>query len=281
MAGAAIEPGGSAGFGAPLAGGSVTRLFTVRNLGLADLSGIVLTISGDGAADYALGGAPPPGLAPGASATFALTFRPSVPGARPAVLRIFSNDAERSPFDVHLTGRGNRAPEFAGYVASTPWQTPALIGLRKVAARAADADGDAVAVTAAGPVSANGGTVVLLPDAIRYTPPDGFSGTDAFGVVLTDAVGASVTGTVTVQVGQGPFAGGAGNNPPMLRVLPDGRMGLSFQGIPGRAYTVQRSASGLDDWETLATITADAAGKVSFTDDNPPPGSAFYRLGLP
>jgi len=37
----------------------------------------------------------------------------------------------------------------------------------------------------------------------------------------------------------------------------------------------------LDNWETLTTITADAAGRISFTDERPPPGSAFYRLGLP
>jgi hypothetical protein len=58
-------------------------------------------------------------------------------------------------------------------------------------------------------------------------------------------------------------------------------MGIAFHGIPGRRYIVQRSVGGLDDWVTLATVTADASGKVAFTDDSPPAGSAFYRLGLP
>jgi hypothetical protein len=58
-------------------------------------------------------------------------------------------------------------------------------------------------------------------------------------------------------------------------------MGLAFQGIPGRSYIVQRSASGLDNWVTLATTPADASGKVSYTDESPPAGSAFYRLGMP
>jgi alpha-tubulin suppressor-like RCC1 family protein/phosphodiesterase/alkaline phosphatase D-like protein len=171
-------------------------------------------------------------------------------------------------------------PVFAGYTAGTPWQTPASIGLRKLLAKASDPDGGTLAVTAAGPVSASGGTVALLAEAIRYTPPAGFSGTDAFSITITDDGGASVTGSVNVVVGAGPHAGAAGNNPPMLGVLPGGGIGVSFQGIPGRAYAVQRSIGGLDDWETLATLTADASGKVSFTDDNPPPGSAFYRLGL-
>lgn len=172
-------------------------------------------------------------------------------------------------------------PLFDGPMASTPWQTPASIGLRKILAKAGGPDRDPIAVTAAGPASSNGGTVALLADAIRYTPPDGFSGADSFQVTITEHGGASVTGTVTVTVGPGPTAGGIGSNPPKLTVLPGGKIGISFQGIPGRTYTVQRSISGLDDWETLATVTADAAGRVSFTDESQPPGSAFYRLGLP
>ena len=181
------------------------------------------------------------------------------------------------------TGPAGSPPVFAGYTAFTPHQTPATIGLRKLLTKASDPDGDAISVTSAGPASANGGAVALLADAVRYTPPNGFSGTDTFSIVLTDTGGASATGTVTVQVGSAPNAGtpAASSNPPKLTTLPGGKIGLSFQGIPGRSYIVQRSAGGLDDWQTLATVTADAAGRISYTDENPPPGSAFYRLGIP
>jgi hypothetical protein len=64
-------------------------------------------------------------------------------------------------------------------------------------------------------------------------------------------------------------------------LLPDGKMEVSFQGIPGRSYRIQRSAGDLDQWTTLATLTAGPSGKVSFPDDAPPPGSAFYRLATP
>ena len=70
-------------------------------------------------------------------------------------------------------------------------------------------------------------------------------------------------------------------NPPVLTSLPDGKLALAFQGIPGRTYVVQRSVNGLGNWLTLAAVGADASGKVSFTDESPPAGSAFYRLGLP
>jgi alpha-tubulin suppressor-like RCC1 family protein len=170
---------------------------------------------------------------------------------------------------------------FAGYAISTPFQTAVTVSLAKLLAEAADSDGDSISVTAAGPASAQGGTAVLQDGGVVYTPPTGFSGADSFSVTLADAGGASVIGTVTVTVGPNPNSGGMGVNPPVLTVLPGGKMGLAFQGIPGRSYIVQRSVSGLDNWVTLATLVADASGKVAYTDESPPAGSAFYRLGLP
>jgi hypothetical protein len=166
-------------------------------------------------------------------------------------------------------------------VISTPFGKEVEIPIVKLLTRASDPDGDAVSLVPAGSASTHGGVVASGPGSIRYTPPAGFSGADTVAFTLSDGRGASTAATVTVQVGQAPNAGGVGSNPPALTMLPDGKVGISFQGIPGRSYTVQRSGSGLSDWETLAVVTADAAGRVSFTDDNPPPGSAFYRLGLP
>jgi hypothetical protein len=175
----------------------------------------------------------------------------------------------------------NTAPAFAGYTVTTPYQTPAVISFRKLLANASDADGDPLTVSAAEASSANKGSIARRADSLLYTPATGASGADTFSVTVADGRGGTVTGPVTVTIGQPPNAGGLSNNPPGLTVLPDGRMGISFRGIPGRSYTVQRSTSGLTDWETLGVITADAAGRVAFTDPNPPPGSAFYRLGLP
>jgi autotransporter-associated beta strand protein len=175
----------------------------------------------------------------------------------------------------------NHPPVFGGYAVAAPYQKPLSLLCAKLLAKAGDPDGDALAATAAGPTSANGGTALMLGSSILYTPANNFSGADSFPVSITDAHGATVVGTVTVTVGAGPGDGGAGANPPVLTRLPDGKLGLAFQGIPGRSYMVQRSVDGLANWLTLATVAADASGKVSFTDDSPPAGSAFYRLGLP
>lgn len=116
--------------------------------------------------------------------------------------------------------------------------------------------------------------------AIFYTPPSGFSGTDTFLVTITDARGATVDGTVTLAVREPSSAGGLGVNPVILTALAGGHMGIAFQGLPTRTYLVQRSTD-LSAWQTLATLVADPTGAISYTDESPPQGSAFYRLGKP
>lgn len=223
-----------------------------------------------------------------ASGTSVQSFSRSVGGLLPGTqhyFRIVSSNAENPVPQrgaiLTFTTQPNLPPVFSGYTVAMPYQTAVTIPLRKLLAGVSDPDGDTFTVSAAGPVSANGGAVVLQAAGIRYTPPAGFAGADSFPVIILDARGVSVTGTVTVTVGPGPSAGGVGVNPPHLTTLPNGRMGIAFQGIPGRTYVVQRSAGGLDSWLTLASVVADASGKVAFVDEAPPAGSAFYRLGLP
>ena len=45
-------------------------------------------------------------LAPGASTTFKVTFKPAAAGSRIAVIKIASNDSNENPFDIKLTGTG-------------------------------------------------------------------------------------------------------------------------------------------------------------------------------
>lgn len=142
---------------------------------------------------------------------------------------------------------------------------------------ASDVDGDTLSVSATGPASTQGGTAQLQASSILYTPPNGFSGTDTFQVIVMDSRGGSVTGTVTMTVQPDT---GIGTNPPVLTVLSGGRMGIDFYGIPGRSYEVQRSTN-LTTWALLTTITAGTNGAVNYIDESPPSGSAFYRLRKP
>lgn len=171
----------------------------------------------------------------------------------------------------------NDSPVFAGYAAATSFETAATISLAEILSKASDPEGDAMSMTAAGPASAEGGAVVLSANSILYTPPAGFSGIDSFPIRIEDAHGATVTGTVTVDVVSN---GGQEPNPPQLTVLPGGDVGITFQGIPGRDYQIQRSTD-LTTWSTIATVSTTVDGVAGFTDGDPPQPNGFYRLRMP
>ena len=173
----------------------------------------------------------------------------------------------------------NFAPAFGGYAFGTRFQTSATVSLAKLLAKASDPSGDALSVTAAGLASAQGGTAVLQVSGIVYTPPAGFSGTDTFSVTITDALGAATSGTVTATVGLPATAGGQTGNPPIVTVL-GGQIGLTFQGIPGRSYQIQRSTD-LSTWATITSVTANSSGTMIYTDASPPQPSAYYRIAIP
>lgn len=194
--------------------------------------------------------------------------------------RVVATSASGTTRGADMAFTASNPPVFAGYSISTPFQTAANVSLRKLLARATDPDGDVISVTAAGPASTHGGLVLLQASGILYTPPAGFSGSDTFSVTLTDSGGAARSGRVTATVGPGPAAGGATVNPPQITLLPGGEIGVKFQGIPGRTYRIQRSTD-MSTWANLATVTANASGAMTFTDEAPPQPSAYYRLALP
>lgn len=179
-----------------------------------------------------------------------------------------------------LTFTTNRPPQFAGYRVSCGFGQSVTLSVRKLLAKAVDPDGEAVAISSAGPVTLNGGAVAIQPDGIRYAPPNGFSGQDTFSVALADGRGNTTTAWITVQVAPPPSAGTTNANPPVLAVLPDGRVAVSFHGIPGRSYQVQRSTNALD-WLPIGTVLAAPDGRITFTDAAPPQPNGFYRLALP
>ena len=95
----------------PTDGDGVEKSFRIRNIWTTDLSGIKVRIIGKHAEDFALT-APTADLLPGGAATnFSVTFKPSASGPRSATLRITSNDADESTFDIDLVG--NAKPEIA------------------------------------------------------------------------------------------------------------------------------------------------------------------------
>ena len=70
---------------------------------------------------------------------------------------------------------------------------------------------------------------------------------------------------------------------PQVTITPDGSGSptISFGGVPGLAYRLQRALLLPSPWSTIATSTAPASGLIEYHDPNPPPNQAFYRTVYP
>lgn len=93
-------------FGTVKLGSKNTKTFTIKNVGKAKLKGFAITINGANASDFSAIAPTVTTLAPGASTTFKVTFKPRAKGIRAAAIHIKNNDANENPFDIKLGGEG-------------------------------------------------------------------------------------------------------------------------------------------------------------------------------
>lgn len=142
-AGTELASGASRDFGTMVLGSPPSLAFTIRNTGPAGLMGLGVTTGGPDAVDFKVAAAPAATVPGGGSTTFTLRFDPSASGAKTATASLWSGDADESPFEVGLTGRGlshaddgdgdglNDASEFEMAALGFDWQTgqPDLVGL--------------------------------------------------------------------------------------------------------------------------------------------------------
>jgi hypothetical protein len=197
-------------------------------------------------------------------------------------VRAFATNAIGTAYgaDVSFNTPANNLPTFAGMSVSTVKGSPVNILLTKVLAKASDADGDTVTVTAVTAATAQSGTATLGATSITYTPEANFSGTDTITFTLSDGFG-TISPTITVTVSEDPLFTSAANAP-TITSLEGGAKRIAFFGIPGRTYAIQRSTTmEAGSWTQIAAVTAAANSSVTFDDPNPPAGSAFYRIAYP
>jgi hypothetical protein len=138
-----------------------------------------------------------------------------------------------------------------------------------------DADGDLITLTGTG-ASTNGVTVLSNGTYLLYQNINHIS--DQFSYQVSDGYGGSATGQVSIVYFAVPFIG------QNATVSVGGSSAtVSFAGIPGYNYGVQRSTN-MVDWVTIGTTNAPANGLFIFTDNfsdlgGSIPASAYYRLG--
>lgn len=106
-AGNVLTNGSTISFGYVNAGTNLNQTFTIRNVGLADLTNINLAVTGTDAAMFNTISNPAATVSGGGGTTsFTIQFAPPTNGLRNATARITSSDSTNSPFNLSLTGRG-------------------------------------------------------------------------------------------------------------------------------------------------------------------------------
>lgn len=155
-------------------------------------------------------------------------------------------------------------------------------------ANVSDPDGDPVRVIAVDPKSIAGGTLIVsnvccgfpIPNEwIYYLPPVGYDNADAFNYTVSDGhCGGTANATVLIQVRT--------DTPPAPRaaiVKIDNSVRVSFEGVPGHRYLVQRTESLTPpSWLDVAALTADPFGAYVYVEpvsSNAP--ARYYRSVSP
>ncbi len=259
-----------------------TRVFTLLNTGNTPLTGFPVTFTGPQAADYRVSVLPSVAtLAPGASTTFTVEITYRGTGNRRAVMNVGSNaPGDFASYQVNLTGRGpltavNQAPTFLPLSFATRAGFSTVISLPQLLAAVSEPDGDNVFLNAMSWASTLGGTVAYSGGNITFTPALGSNGTDGFAITFDDGRGASVTGTVNVQVVSPALDVVTGAN----LTTAGGNAAFSATGIPGLGYLLQTNTDLSNAWTTRpGMIVAGPDGTISFNDNAPILGRKFYRL---
>ncbi len=100
-----IADGGIKNFGAVTVNGNTSLVFTIKNTGAGDLTGLGMSFDGPDSGVFSVT-APPvaPVSGPTGSTTFTVQFAPTSVGPKTAVLHLANNDTDENPYDITLLG---------------------------------------------------------------------------------------------------------------------------------------------------------------------------------
>ena len=146
------------------------------------------------------------------------------------------------------------------------------ISVSNLLANVTDVDGDAITLVSAG-LSTNGITPAISGNYIVYYNTNPVA--DQFTYTVTDGFGGTNSALITVNVSTQPLFG---QGSPAINTT-GGSVTMSFAGIPGYSYSVQRSTNvTFIPFDIVLTTNAPGGGVFQFIDVSPPQPSAFYRL---
>ena len=102
--------------GAQVGSNSVPQIFTVKNRGGNNLTGLALTKTGPHPGDFNLGTLGVTTLSPNVTTTFTVVFSPMASGTRDAIVNIASNDGNENPFRIRVSGFSASPPQLQNVV---------------------------------------------------------------------------------------------------------------------------------------------------------------------
>jgi autotransporter-associated beta strand protein len=177
-----------------------------------------------------------------------------------------------------LTYTGNVAPVASPSTYSRPAGFSLKIAIAgDLATYWSDADADPVSLTG-GISSTNGATVSYDSAFVYYLNPNDVA--DQINYTITDGQGGTNSGIIDITITSGTSVGGS-----QAVTVSGNSATVTFAGIPGYQYQVQRSTN-LLDWVSLVTTNAPANGVFKFTDHfldlgGVAPPAAYYRTANP
>ena len=154
---------------------------------------------------------------------------------------------------------------YAGY--------PLGINIAGLLTAASDSSPHAVISLAGTGVSTNGVTLGNSSGFLLYQNPNNVP--DQFTYTVTDGFLGTNSGLVNVVISTNSVFGTAG---PVIAATNTGPTTITYSGIAGLNYSVNRATDLEGTWTTIWTTNMPAGGTFQFTDNNPPQPYAFYIL---
>ena len=182
------------------------------------------------------------------------------------------------PIDGSITV--NRAPTASALAMGVAQGGSAMLTIIGGKSAPADADGNALTITAVGSTTLSGSLVVVTNggSAVCYTAPNNASGSDSFTYTVSDGRGGTVAATVTVTVSTATT--GANLVPGTLNVS-GGIATLQAHGIPGAYYHLQYTTSlNSVNWQDVTDGDVQANpgnGTMNLTDSDASGPMRYYR----